>query len=247
MARILQVGGMPSRRCTILAAALVSLATLTMSTRVQADAIEPPAAIARTAESFARGSIPGDTRNVLVETGHLDARLRLAACATPLQADWAAGHAPRARATVVVSCESGKRWRIHVPVTIRSRVDVLVLRRPLPRGGSIDAADVTRRSLEVDGLSHLYIGNLAEVAGRHLVRPAPAGTPLLAAWFVADALVKKGQDITLVARTSGVEIRASGRAMANAALGQRVRVQNMSSLKIVEGVVETGPRVRVMP
>lgn len=221
--------------------------TVLVSGDVRAAAIEPPANIARAAEAFVRDHVPDNGSATVIEAGHLDPRLRLAACSAPLVGEWAVGHAPRARSTVTVSCDGAKRWRINVPVVIRSRIEALVLRRPLARGGSVDPADVERRTLEVEGLSHFYIRELGEIEGRHLARPAPAGTPLVAAWFVADALVKKGQDITLVAMTTGVEIRASGRAMSNGALGQRVRVQNMSSLKIVEGVVETGPRVRVMP
>jgi flagella basal body P-ring formation protein FlgA len=53
--------------------------------------------------------------------------------------------------------------------------------------------------------------------------------------------------VTLAAATAGIEVRAPGRAMSDAAANQRVRVQNLNSLKIVEGVAETQDVVRVSP
>jgi flagella basal body P-ring formation protein FlgA len=40
-------------------------------------------------------------------------------------------------------------------------------------------------------------------------------------------------------------VRAAGRALADAAGGTRLKVQNLSSLKVVEGVVEGPDLVRV--
>jgi flagella basal body P-ring formation protein FlgA len=45
----------------------------------------------------------------------------------------------------------------------------------------------------------------------------------------------------------GLEVRAPGRALADASANQRLRVQNSGSLKIVEGVAETDTVVRVTP
>jgi flagella basal body P-ring formation protein FlgA len=44
---------------------------------------------------------------------------------------------------------------------------------------------------------------------------------------------------------AGIEVRAPGLAMADATANQRVRVQNLNSLKIVEGVADTEGVVRV--
>jgi flagella basal body P-ring formation protein FlgA len=63
--------------------------------------------------------------------------------------------------------------------------------------------------------------------------------------FKADMVIKHGQDVTLIAAAGGIEVRAAGRALADAAGGARLRVQNLSSLKVVEGVVEGPDRVRV--
>jgi flagella basal body P-ring formation protein FlgA len=226
--------------------ALFALAPAIAAERAHAQSVEDPATIAHVAESFVRRELPESARDAArVRAARLDARLRLAPCATPLEADWSAGAALRARTSVQVACRSGAAWRINVPVTIHSALDVLVLTAPASRGRSLTAADVAPRRVEVEGLAHLYIRSLGELAGRHLARPAPAGVPLPLAWFAPDRIVKRGQAVTLVAAAEGIRIRAPGRALADGTLGGRVRVQNLSSLKVVEGVVENDSEVRV--
>jgi flagella basal body P-ring formation protein FlgA len=53
--------------------------------------------------------------------------------------------------------------------------------------------------------------------------------------------------VTLVAHAAGFEVRAPGKAMADASANQRVRVQNLNSLKIVEGLADNDGTVRVLP
>jgi flagella basal body P-ring formation protein FlgA len=59
--------------------------------------------------------------------------------------------------------------------------------------------------------------------------------------------VKRGQHVTLLAAVGGLEVRAAGVAMNDAAAQGRVRVQNISSNRIVEGVVESPDVIRITP
>ena len=134
-----------------------------------------------------------------------------------------------------------------MPVEIRREIDVLVLRRAVTRGEVLGAADVVGQKRQVASLSSPYVGRIAELAGRPTRRPLPEGTPLTAEALSAALLIKRGQTVTLTASTGGIEIRASGRALADASASQRLRVQNLDSLKVVEGVAESDGVVRVSP
>ena len=57
--------------------------------------------------------------------------------------------------------------------------------------------------------------------------------------------MRRGQQVTLIAANGSVQIRAQGQALTEGAAYDRVRVQNVSSLKVVEGVVESDGNVRV--
>ena len=64
---------------------------------------------------------------------------------------------------------------------------------------------------------------------------------------VGCVLVRRGQIVTLVAGGGPVEIRTTGKALADGAAGERVRVRNERSNRIVEGVVAEDGTVRVNP
>jgi flagella basal body P-ring formation protein FlgA len=63
--------------------------------------------------------------------------------------------------------------------------------------------------------------------------------------LVPDLLVRRGQQVTLIAANDSVQIRAQGQALTEGGAADRVRVQNVNSLKVVEGVVESDGVVRV--
>jgi flagella basal body P-ring formation protein FlgA len=58
-------------------------------------------------------------------------------------------------------------------------------------------------------------------------------------------IVKRGESIVLVASAGTMEVRMQGTAMSDASLGDRVRVKNLSSERVVEGVVDGPGVVRV--
>jgi len=72
-----------------------------------------------------------------------------------------------------------------------------------------------------------------------------AGTPLTANELVPDVLVKRGQHVTLLAANGPFEIRAQGQALSDGGENDRIRVQNVGSRKVVEGIVENSSTVRV--
>lgn len=187
---------------------------------------------------------PGKTQ---VSVGALDARLRLARCEQPLVASLPAGAVFRPRMTVGVSCPEGNTWTIYVPVTIETKASVLVLRRPASRGARLTAADVEVQERVVGGPGDSYLTDVAQLEGHTLKRPLSIGSPLTADALSEDMLVKRGQSVTLLASASGFEVRAPGRAMSDGRAQGRVKVQNLNSMRVVEGVVESADVIRVSP
>ena len=59
------------------------------------------------------------------------------------------------------------------------------------------------------------------------------------------AAVRRGQPVALVAGGAGFEVRMAGRALADAAAGETVRVENLSSRRVLSGVVAAPGEVRV--
>lgn len=213
--------------------------------------LQPLDGIRAAAAEFVREQLPASSgnggRKVIVEAGYLDPRLRLGACAGNLAVAQPPGSNWNARNTVAVSCAQGSTWTIYVPVTLESETTVLVTRRAVNRGSALLAADIEQQTRRVPGLADRYVNDVAELTGRHARRNLPAGTMLTDDTLAANVLVKRGQQVTLLAAVGGIEVRAAGRALADAGNADRVRVQNLHSARIVEGLVESADIVRIAP
>lgn len=233
-----------------LAAGLALIGASLAAGAVAAQSAEPPgeplAAVRAAAVGLIRSQLRGVTYEVHVEA-QLDPRLHLARCPEPLATSLPSGELG-AHVAVRVSCTaSGFPWAVYVPVNIESDIQVLVLRQSALRGARLSAAEVIEETRRVPGLSAGYVTDVATLARHTLTRALPAGTALTADAMLADLIVHQGQEVTLIASTPGVSVRASGKALQDGREGARVRVQNLGSLKVVEGVVDASGVIEITP
>lgn len=208
--------------------------------------MQAPEDIRRVAEQFLAAQLPdaGGSQKLFASADALDPRLRLPACTQQPTARLPSAVRVAPRVTVGVSCEQPK-WTVYVPVRVETELEVLVLRAAAARSTSLGAADVEPRRMRVAGLPGTYITSVDQLEGRHLRRALPPGTALTAEMLGADILIRRGQRVTLVANAGGIEVRAQGEAIADANAAGRVRVLNLASRKIVEGLAEGPDLVRV--
>lgn len=175
----------------------------------------------------------------------LDSRLRLTQCTTPLHAFLPSGANLGSRATVGVRCAAGNTWLVYVPVNIESEIDALSLNKSLSRNAIISGTDVDSRVLRVPGLSSQYVTDPHNLQGQRLRRDLPAGTLLTTSMMQPQLLIRRGQQVTILAKVAGIEVRNQGIALAEGSVNSRVQVKNLSSFKVIEGVVDNNGLVRV--
>jgi flagella basal body P-ring formation protein FlgA len=202
------------------------------------------AAVRAGAEKAVRRSIDANLHGVTLAAAALDPRLALAGCGGKLDTFVPELRANQSKLLVRVTCAS-PAWYLNVPVEIHRTHDVLVLKRAVGRGQAVTAADVEVQTRELPGLASPFVASVADLSDRMTRRPVPAGTALPADALTAALLIHRGQNVTLAAVSNGIEVRAPGLALADAPAHGRVRVQNLNSLKIVEGVADTDSVVRI--
>ena len=230
----------------MLIAARVSFQPLQAQQAAQEDSVESLDTIRSTAQAYVKSLVPPSAGESIVTVGQLDGRLRLAHCPSKqLSASMPAGMALQARSTVGVTCAGSVHWTVYVPVTVESKINVLVLTRAVNRDARLTAADVTVETRRTAGPGNAYLTAAAELSGRTVRRPLAAGTTLSVDMFTPDLIVRRGQEVTLLSSGGAVEVRANGRAMVDGAAGARIQVQNLSSMRVVEGVIESADLVRV--
>jgi flagella basal body P-ring formation protein FlgA len=203
-----------------------------------------PADIRRAAEQFVREL--GRDAAVFATAGHLDTRLRLPACAGELTPFLSPGAAVRARTTVGVRCGS-PAWTVWLPVAVESEAPVLVARRSLSRGDVPAAADFESARRRMPGLASAFVSDASMLGVHRLRRPVAAGEALAADMLESPPLVRRGQRVTAVSRSAGIEVRVAADAMANATAGDRLRLRNPASGRVLEGTVLPDGTVAISP
>jgi flagella basal body P-ring formation protein FlgA len=167
----------------------------------------------------------------------LDPALRMPACGQALQAQQATA------GTVEVSCPDG--WRLFVPVKVRRSQAVLVLARGVAAGEAVAADALATETRDVSRIAGAVLADPAQAVGRVARRTLTAGTVLSAGDLVAPRLVRRGDQVALVSRRGGVEVRVAGRALGDAGEDERVAVENLSSRRVLQGRVGPGGEVLV--
>lgn len=119
--------------------------------------------------------------------------------------------------------------------TAPETVEVAVVTSHIAAGEVITAADLAVEA--VDARRARGALGLAEIAGLEARRPLSPGTPVRSHDVQQPKLVKKGQAVTMVVSNGGLTIAARGKALEDGSKGQVVRVQNISSQKVIQGEV----------
>jgi flagellar basal body P-ring formation protein FlgA len=239
------------RRRPGLPVVLLTAASWTGTVSAAAQPIRQPiqalASIAAAATDFVRAEMPPGEKDIVVTAARLDPRLRFARCGGPLEASLLSGARLQAQASVTVACHEGANWTVYVPVTIASRIQVWALKSPQGQGARLGADDVIAETRLVSGLALGYVTDGAQLSRSTLRHPLPAGAVLMSQDLLPDFMVRQGEQITMVAAVDGIQVKAAGLALQDGRYGALIRVQNVSSSRVVQGVVEANRVVDVTP
>lgn len=180
-----------------------------------------------------------------------DARIGAPAESLPACAGSLAAEPPGALrdgyAQLRLRCEASPGWTRYVRLAVQRPGTVWVLDRPLERGARVDVSALRPESRDLARLGFTPLTDPASASGLSARRALPAGTVLTAALLQAPAAIRRGEAVTLVGLATGLEVQAPGEALADAADGQRLKVRNRGSRRVVEGIARSGHRVEVNP
>ena len=167
----------------------------------------------------------------------LDPALRLPRCGAALVARVQGSN------SVEVGCPDG--WRLFVPVRVRRSQTVLVLSRGIAPGETITADAFVPETRDASRIVGAAVADPAQAVGRVARRTLSAGAVLSETDLVAQRLIRRGDNVALLSRRGGVEVRVVGKALGDAGENERVTVENLSSRRVVQGVVGPGGDVWV--
>lgn len=207
---------------------------------------QPVSDITGAAENYLRQRLEGSGRQVTPRAGRLDPRLQLPLCDTTLQGYLRPGSKIDSRTVVGVRCSGSQPWKVYVPVDVIELRTVLVARRSLPRDHLLVAGDLAAEERDVSRIMGGYVADPEFVVGQRLKRRVVSGSVIAPSMLQEQIVVQRGQMVTLVVRDSALNISMAGTALMDGALNQRIRVENSTSDRIVEGIVRSPQYVEVL-
>lgn len=155
---------------------------------------------------------------------------------------------------------SNRRLSVHAEVwvdgvkedrlTVRGRLSqikpVIVASTRLKRGDIITPADVTLRDMDVFGQQSDVMTSVDQVSGMVITRTIDKGECVTRGEFKQAPAIKKGAVIKLVAQKNRLSIVTLGISKEDGYPGRPVTVQNLTSGKLVRGLVTADGTVEVL-
>tara|TARA_R110002072_G_scaffold14582_6_gene60130 strand:- start:16274 stop:17014 length:741 start_codon:yes stop_codon:yes gene_type:complete len=193
--------------------------------------------ISRTAHDFVLNKIQSLDEEIQISVGRLDPRLTLHRCTIPLEAFTQGYETRQGRSTIGVRCTDHKPWSLYVPITIKNFKKVVVLKQTASRNTVLSEANISLEKMNINRLSSGYFSDINQVQGKILTQNLSKGAVLTNNHIKIPMAINRGQLVTLIAKNAVIEVRAEGKALSKGAVGERIKVKNMKTKRIVEGII----------
>lgn len=180
--------------------------------------------------------------------GAADARVRAVETPSPIlvpAGPWTATVTAPAGAALVGRVRFGIDFRqdervvrtAWVTADIARQADVAVATRAVGRGETLTEQDVTRERMDLSELPRGLVTDPTELIGLAVKQPLLPWTPIRREQVGADALVRRGDAVVIVATRGALRITTPGEVKQDAGRGETVTVKNRVSGKQVVGRV----------
>lgn len=207
---------------------------------------QPTGDISAAAADHVRKLTGRTSNNTSVRGGSLDPRHKLPLCDAELESFMRRGSKIAARTIVGVRCTGSQPWKVYVPVDVVVTARVFTASRSLPRDHLLTAADLATDERDVSRLVSGYVSDKNQLIGQRLKQQLIAGRIITPAMLQADFIVRRGQTVTLTAAGGGINVSMIGKALMDGAINQRIRVENVNSGRIIEGIVRSREEVEIL-
>jgi flagella basal body P-ring formation protein FlgA len=198
------------------------------------------------AKSEAQRQFPLLTDRQRFLIGPIEPNLELERCRQPVAARVTAAHHMQDRATIELRCQDPKSWHIYVQVRIIGTSTVAIAAHAIVMGSVLKAADLRVEQRDISELPLGFLDDPDIAVGLTASRPIPGGAFITNQQLVAAKAVQRGQSVTLVADAGGMSVRMAGKALNDGLVNQRVKVVNLSSGKVVEGIARSEQVVEII-
>jgi len=224
---------------------LITILLLTGTTSVKASKIQDLNSLKVAAESFALSKLMVDSnpnRKTIVTSGKLDPRLRLPACTEELITFIPPGSRLQGHSTIGIRCQSPKAWSIYIPIKVSIFEQAIVALQGLQRGQIISNSDITLDEVDISYLRGRSFTDKEKLIGTKLKSNIKANQVIDSA---SICLICKGDSVIITAVSDAISVTMAGKALNDGSRGDKIRVQNNASRRIVDAIITDVGAVKV--
>ncbi len=183
---------------------------------------------------------------VKIDVARLDRRLKLNNCAEPLRVYWPPGSVKIGNATVGVTCESSKPWKIYTQAKISLVKNVAVLARSVARGEALYQSMVRFEKKDITKNIDQFVGDVTNFENYRFKRSYQAGKAITIRMLEIPLLISRGELVTIVTNSPLLQVKMKGRALSDGAKGRIIRVKNINSNRVIEGEVVAKGKIKIL-
>jgi flagella basal body P-ring formation protein FlgA len=143
----------------------------------------------------------------------------------------------------IMEFRNGRRQTVTANVKAFDRV--VMSRRAFKKGSYLQKDDLYVTLMDVTRLPKNAVSNPEMIMGRPLSRSIVANMPFVSDMLSDTAQLRKGQRVSLVFEAKGMSITVLGELKENASVGTYAKAMNLSSKKIVAGMLTDDNTIRV--
>ena len=140
-------------------------------------------------------------------------------------------------ARVVAMQDTQKVGQAILRLDVRQYQEVVVAARMLPGKTLLQSGDLKQLRLETGRLAKGFLLDPTKALGQQLQWPLRSGEVLMESMLARPLVMRRGADITIQVRQGEILINVAGEALQDGSVGQRIRVKNLLSKRIVTAKV----------
>lgn len=124
-------------------------------------------------------------------------------------------------------------------------VSIPTLKNTVKRGAIISESMLTSINHPANRITSTMIEDTFDVIGMEATRTVRAGLPLRYKQFRVSPTVKKGNTATVTFQKSGITLTTEGTVMSDAIAGDFVKIMNLHSKRLLNGIVQENGTISV--
>lgn len=169
-----------------------------------------------------------------VKAGTIDERLPLTRCEDALTISLPARMEIRRNTTVYLKCEGEKSWDLYLPVRVSIQKPYVTVAVPVTKGDILSEPMLTLAYQDQTLIRGDYLTDPTALIGVRSKRELKPGQPIR---LTQVCVVCKGDQVTLSAENSSMQIKTMARALQDGSFGDMIRLVNTRSGRTVQGQV----------